>query len=178
MIQRGVLPYHWKNAVHLTVNDLYNDYYIYVYDPQASPKFHIPIPLTLGDNVMTKTNSHGSVSYYKITLKVVRHELDDGTCVQYPDSAGHQSFGECVEKENQRKAMPVLGCMPAWMSGKDQCNTEILRTAMSTHYSYWLASLVVGSKNGFHYESLACRQPCNHILVNAKLLNSKFGPKH
>ena len=173
MIQRGVLPYHWKNAVHLTVNDLDNDYYIYVYDPQASPKFHIPIPLTLGDNVMTKTNSHGSVSYYKITLKIVRNELEDGTCVQYPDSDGHQSFNDCVEQENQRKAMPVLGCMPAWMSGQDRCNKKIPPTPAVKHISYWIYSVLTGSKNGFHYDSAACRRPCNHILVNARLLNTK-----
>ena len=176
MIQKGTSD--WKNAVSLKVNDLKNAYRIYVYDPTASPKFQVPIPLTIGDNVLTKTSSLGSVSFYKITLKEVKNELEDGTCVQFPDAAGHQSFGDCVEQENQRKAMQVLGCMPAWMSGKDQCNTKIPQTTASTHYSYWLASLVVGSKNGFHYESLACRQPCNHILVNAKLLNSKFGKKY
>ena len=173
MIKKG----HSKKGVHLTVNDLDNDYQIYVYDSKASTKFQVSIPFTNGDNILTKASPTGSVSYYKITLEVVRHELDDRTCVQYPGSAGHQSFGECVEKENQRKAMPVLGCMPAWMSGKDQCNRKIPQTAATTNFSLRLASLVSGSKNGLHYESEACRLPCSHILVKAKHLNTKFGNK-
>ena len=155
MIRKGT--FHWKNAVSLNVNDLDNDYHIYVYDSKASTKFQVPIPFTIGDNILTKTNRFGSVSYFKITLKIVRNELEDGTCAQYPDPAGHQSFGECVEKENQRKAMPVLGCMPIWMYGKFQCNQKVPQPSASTNFSSWLALLTTGSKNGFHYESPACR---------------------
>ena len=144
------------------------------YHSKVSTKFEVPTPFTIGDNVFTKRGQFGSVSYFKITLKVVRNELDDGTCVDYPDSAGHQSFGECVEQENQRKAMSVLGCMPTWMYGNYQCNRKIPKTSAVKNFLLWLASLITGSKNGFHYESPACRLPCSHILVNVKHLNTKL----
>ena len=164
MITRGT--FNWKNAVHLNVSDLNNDYHIYVYDSKVSTKFQVPTPFTIGDNIFTKKNQFGSVSYFKITLNVFMNELNDGSCGDYPDSAGHQSFGECVEQENLKKAMSVLGCMPAWMYGNYHCNSKIPKTTAVKNFSFWLASLNTGSKNGFHYESPTCQLPCNHIQVN------------
>ena len=52
MIKKG--SWNWKNTVHLTVNDLNNDYHIYVYDSKVSTKFEVPMPFTIGDNIFYK----------------------------------------------------------------------------------------------------------------------------
>ena len=167
---------HWKNCISLYLNGINEGsvYYVYVSDPSAAPKFQLPKPLLYGGRIGATTDNQSKVYYYNLVLTEKRIELDDGSCVDYPDAAGHDSYADCVEEENRKKILPVLGCMPPWLSGEAPCNKPVLKsTDEHEHIQQWLNSIYSKSKTGFHYEAESCSLPCTQISVHTTFQDIK-----
>ena len=48
------------------------------------------------------------------------NEMNDGTCKNY-DTDKNESYGQCMDTYLADLYKPELGCVPPWMSNKDQC---------------------------------------------------------
>ena len=166
----------YKNDVELYIREMIIDssYQVFVSDPAAAPKFQLPKPLLTGRIEAIAVN-HSKILYYNVILKETQMELDDGSCVNYPNAAGHNSYADCVEEENQRKILPVLGCMPPWLSDKSPCNKPFLMlTDEHANIQTKIFSIYAKSKTGFHYESASCPLPCTQISVNTIYQDVKY----
>ena len=158
-----------KNVLRIYIRNMLIDsvYKVFVSDPAAAPKFQLPKPLLIGDRIEAITVNRSTVFYYNLMLKETRMELDDGSCVDYPDAAGHDSYADCVEEENQRKILPVLGCMPPWLSEMTPCKEPIFMFEKQKPVQKWIGSIYRKSKTGFHYGAESCLLPCTQISVQA-----------
>ena len=108
----------WKHVKQFYLSDMSSRYRLYVSDPNAAPKFVLPMPLLTGDIMETLPDNKRIVYYYKVIIKEIQIKLEDGSCTNYPDEHGHESYDKCIEMENRRSIMPVLGCMPPWLSDR------------------------------------------------------------
>ena len=166
----------WKNYISIYLKGMKVDstYFVYVSDPAAAPKFQLPKPLLHGDRMEAKASNQSKVFYYNLVLTEKRVELDDGSCVDYPDAAGHDSYADCVEEENQKKILPVLGCMPPWLPDKAPCNKPFLKsTEEHEQIQQWIYSIYSRSKTGYHYEAESCLLPCTQISVHSTFQDIK-----
>ena len=108
----------WKNAKTIYVSDMSSRYRIFVSDPKVAPKFVLPMPLLTGNIMEALPDNKSLVFYYKVIIKEIQIKLEDGSCTNYPDEHGHESYDKCIEMENRKIIMPVLGCMPPWLSDR------------------------------------------------------------
>ena len=58
-------------------------------------------------------------------LQMTVNEMDDGTCKNYNTDKG-ESYGQCMDTYLAGVYKPELGCVPPWMSHKDQCKGEFM----------------------------------------------------
>ena len=159
----------WKNYISIYLVGKMEDsvYYAFVSDPAAAPEYQLPKPLLNGDRMEATTANYSKLYYYNIVLTERQVELDDGSCVDYPDANGHKSYADCVEEENQRKILPVLGCMPPWLSDRSPCNKPFLKTTDEHEQTQqWITNILTRSKTGYHYEAESCTRPCTQISVH------------
>ena len=108
----------WKHARQFYLSDVSSRYRIYISDPNAAPKFVLPMPLMTGDIMEALPDNKSLVFYYKVNIKEIQIKLEDGSCTIYPTELGHESYDKCIEMENRKIIMPVLGCMPPWLSDR------------------------------------------------------------
>ena len=105
------------------------NYVVFISDPSATVHFQLPNPLLTGVSIRIEVSSNViTTSYYSIKIKERQVETGDGSCTKYPDQAGHANYGDCVEDENRRRILPVLGCMVPWISSRDQCKAPLQRS--------------------------------------------------
>ena len=57
-------------------------------------------------------------------LQMTVNEMNDGTCKNY-DTDKNESYGQCMDTYLADLYKPELGCVPPWMSDKDQCKGKI-----------------------------------------------------
>ena len=79
------------------------EYLVYISDPNAGPKYQLPKPDMTGDNLKINCSPTSITQAYTIQLKETRLESGQGSCTEYPDAAGHQSYPDCIDDENKRK---------------------------------------------------------------------------
>ena len=106
------------------------EYVVFVSDPAATLPYLLPNPLTTGESMKIGIHPNSvtkRTEYYSVELTERQVKSGDKSCINYPDQAGHASYADCVEDENQRRILPVLGCMVPWMSRKNQCTQPIQR---------------------------------------------------
>ena len=99
----------WANNIPIYINNTDSEYQIFVSDPGAVPKFQLSYPLMTGDRIIVTPYNSQRIYYYDLVLRETKIELDDGTCVDYPDPQGHQDYADCVDAEIRERIMPVLG---------------------------------------------------------------------
>ena len=166
----------WKNVISIYINDSDSNYQLFVSDPRATPNFQLPRPLMTGDKIIVAPHAMNRIHYYNIRLKETLAELDDGSCTNYPDAAGHASFTDCVEDENRGIILPVLGCLPPWLSTATACTGHFMRnTTAKKDLSWWFHFLYERSKMGSSYQSPSCLPPCKHFSVHSVLQDIKSG---
>ena len=62
---------------------------VFVSDPRVSPRFKLPDPLIIGDEIKIEPNPNASLKMsksYNVQLKETSVETGDASCVFYPDS--------------------------------------------------------------------------------------------
>ena len=166
----------WKNVISIYINDSDSNYQLFVSDPNATPNFQLPRPQMTGDKIRVAPYRKNQIHYYNIRLKETLAELSDGSCTDYPDAAGHHSFSDCVEDENKGIILPVLGCLPPWLSRVEACTSHIIRnTTAKEDLSWWFHTLYARSKIGSSYQSTSCLRPCKYISVHSVLQDVKTG---
>ena len=165
----------WKNVFPIYIHDSNSKYQVFVSDPRAAPKFQLPKPLMTGAKIIAQPTETNKIHYYNIIIKEIRNELDDGSCAPYPDTEGHQTFTACVEAENNGIILPVLGCLPPWLSDSSACTAHIRNSTDKKDLSLWFYKLYQRSKMGFHYKSASCLPSCRHLAVHSVLQDIKTG---
>ena len=159
---------HWQNFFIVYIYDKESTYEIFISDPGMAPRFQLAKPLITGDRIIVKPTEMTRIHYYNIFLHEKKLNLNDGSCTNYPDQDGHQNFAECVEEENARKLLPVLGCNPPWMLNVKSCAKKLAKNTTIIAMASWLSLLHETSKTGYHYESKMCLKPCKQIFVRIK----------
>ena len=94
-------------------------YMVYITDEASDLHFQIQRPLTTGDKMVIDIPCNTTmqlIAYYSVELTERQVKTRDGSCSEYPDQAGYASYQDCVEDENRRRILPILGCMVPWMS--------------------------------------------------------------
>ena len=162
-----------RNSITIVIEGVGVPFHIYVFDPLAAPNFQLPMPLMTGEHISVKRKPYVVAYSYNIVLKETRNKLKDGSCAEYPDSSGHKTYTDCVETEIRGKILPVLGCMPPWMSDKDQCTGPVLRPQGPPKFLEWFNYLHTASKTGFFYQSESCLLPCSRFSVNTILIEKR-----
>ena len=115
------------------------------------------------------TTKQDRIYYYQVILKETQNELDHDSCANYPNEAGHKDYTDCVAAETRRRIMPLLGCMPPWLSYESICTEPISMKPAYKSLTNWLVLLYQRSKTGFFYDSNTCALPCNQISVKTVL---------
>ena len=165
----------WKNMFPIYIKDSNSKYQVFVSDPRAAPKFQLPKPLMTGAKIIAQRTQTNKIHYYNIIIKEIRNELEDGSCTHYPDTRGHQTFTACIENENNRIILPVLGCLPPWLSESEACTGHIRNSTDKKDLSLWFYKLYQRSKMGFHYQSVSCLPSCRQFAVHSVRQDIKTG---
>ena len=166
--------------VFLTSNGMYKislylngtgDYMVSVLDPEAAPRYQLPFHQMAGitpsiylrpDQIIRK--------YYSIQLTYHRNQASDGSCMNYPDQHGHESFADCIEAENRKKTLPVLGCMLPWMSKLNHCSGFQAITPGSQALMELLSSAYEHAKLGLLKKDSSCPPPCDMLIARGRYL--------
>ena len=90
--------------------------------------------------------------------------------MNYPNQHGHGSFAECMDAENRKKTMPVLGCMLPWMSKSNQCSGLQAITLGSQALLELLSIAYEHAKLGLLKKDLSCPPPCDVLVARGKYL--------
>ena len=151
-------------------------YVVYITDVASDLHFQIQRPLATGDKMSIKipvNTTMNKQAFYSVELTERQVNTGDGSCINYPDQAGHTSYHDCVEKENQRRILPILGCMVPWMSNENQCTGFLERLPKHEVYLQWIKDVYKNSVAGDFYHSLSCLLPCNLVTAHAANLEDR-----
>ena len=146
------------------------EYMVYVLDPSTALHYQLPTNQMTGDRPRIRIGSTPTRKYYSVKLKERRVLTGDGSCAIYPGKTGHDSFADCVDEENQKKILPVLGCMVPWMSDRDQCKGLIERLPKQEDLIKWLGFVYDYAKPGFIDNYNSCPPPCTTLTATGKYL--------
>ena len=149
-------------------------YIIFISDDAAILNFQLPYPLMTGERIKIsipeiQDSNHRTrqKEYYSVQIFETVDNSGKGLCTNYPTQK-FTSYANCVEKENRRMILPVLGCMVPWMSDKDTCRTPIPRLPAHQDVISWLKQTYQYAFTGFNFRSMACRLPCHLLSSHAK----------
>ena len=150
-------------------------YVVYITDAASDLHFQIQRPLSTGDQMSIDIpfNTTMIQAYYSVELTERQVKTGDGSCSEYPDKAGHTSYQDCVENENRRRTLPILGCMVPWMSVKYQCKGVLKRLPNHKVVIKWIREVYRNALAGDYYYSSACLLPCTQVTADATYLQGK-----
>ena len=149
------------------------NYVVYITDRASALHFQLQRPLTTGDKIhldIPDNFTMRKIASYNVELTERQVTIRDGSCTKYPDEAGHASYPDCVEDENRRRILPVLGCMVPWMSDEDQCKEAIQRMPKHDDIFKWIQSIYKNTWTGNHYRFSSCPLPCTLVSAHANVL--------
>ena len=160
-----------KHSVYFKEN---GEYFVSISDSTVTLRHYLPMPLMTGDRmrVNIRPDQPKKKHYYSATIKETIIETEDGSCAIYPGHANFESYSDCVDEENHRKILPVLGCMVPWMSDSDQCIGPVQRLPKHDILIKWLKFDYKNSKTGFQYKSLGCPLPCTQLSAHSNYIRS------
>ena len=130
-------------------------YIIFISDDAATLNFQLPYPLMTGERIKIsipemKDAYYRQKEYYSVQIFETVDNSGKGLCTAYPTQK-YTSYANCVEQENRRLIMPVLGCMVPWMSDKDTCHTPIPRLPAHQDVIAWLKQTYHYAFTGFNF---------------------------
>ena len=89
-------------------------------------------------------------------------------CRSYP-TGEFQSFKECNLASDDENIMPVLGCVPPWMSPRNKCNETVTVPASKfDRLAFAQQSNIDLIRAGLSYSSRSCKGECNKKSVKSK----------
>ena len=122
-----------------------------------------------GDPILVEKPNSSLAYMYRYSLQlqeVVRTDVG-WMCQLYGPDQPYISYAACVEAEDRRTILPVLGCMPPWMSATDQC-TGLRHNSLA--YQKMLPRLRVRVQQGFSFvpyvSPSSCLPPCQQVQVH------------
>ena len=96
-------------------------YIAYILDHSLSTPYQLN-SLMSGGSIQIHTVAGSFIKeYYTVDLKEQHFLETSEDCTVYPDKYGHATYAQCIEEENREKMLPLVGCLPPWMSNIDQC---------------------------------------------------------
>ena len=143
----------------------HGEYFVSISDPKATLQYYLPMPLMTGDRIKVEVGPEETKKhYFSVHMKEKIVNTADGSCAMYPGHDNFESYSDCVDAENRKRILPIIGCMVPWMSDKDQCKDPILR--LQTHKSFinWLEVVYRNSKTGFFINLLVALYPALYCL--------------
>ena len=152
------------------------NYIVFITDVASGLHYMIERPLTTGDKMIIDIPANMTMSYqeyYSVELTERQVNSGDGTCTNYPDETGHINYGACVEEENQRKILPVLGCMIPWLPGEDHCSGVLERLPKHEDVLKWIKVMYRDAFTGDLYHSSSCQLPCTRVTAHATFLQER-----
>ena len=161
-----------KFTFHLKKGGIYD---VYITDVASSLHFQLQTPLTTGDKIhfdIPVNFTRRKTADYTVELTEKQVTTQDGSCTNYPDKAGNANYQDCVEEENSRRILPILGCMVPWMSDEDQCSVVMKRLPEHEDIFKWLKLVYYWSWTGSGYRFSSCSLPCTMVSAHAKFLHA------
>ena len=149
----------------------HSEYFVIVTDPAAANLFQMPSSLMTGDKTTIKVSSAKKYIDYSIQLEESTIDLDDGSCVQYPNQK-HASYSDCVDDELRGKILPILGCMVPWMTRKDHCSDRFQQLPKHEALIDWLYNVGLSSWGGIQYHADFCPFPCTLLSAHSTFQQS------
>ena len=93
---------------------------------------------------------------------------DQGFCKSYP-TGEFQTFKECNLASDDEEIIPVLGCLPPWMSPRNHCNETVTVPASKfNRLAFGQQSNIDLIRAGMAYSSRSCQGECNKKSVESK----------
>ena len=148
-------------------------YLAFITDIAGALQFQFHRPLTTGDSIGIEIPPDKALrKRVKYTIELTERQVNtlDGSCTNYPDQAGHTSYKDCVQEENKRRILPILGCMVPWMSAQDQCKGVLKRLPIHDHILQWIRLLYRHIYSGDYLNFPSCPLPCNLVSAHAEFL--------
>ena len=98
---------------------------MFITDPYRQYNYAVDFSSHQGDKITFKKAS--KTYFYKVSLKATKSRaVEGGDCLE-------DSFKDCVQKNLEDIFLPVLSCIPPWMSDEKQCRETLTN---STIYDY------------------------------------------
>ena len=101
------------------------EYHVFITDPYRQYNYAVDFASHQGDKIKFKKDV--KTYFYKVTPKATKSRSADG------GDCSENSFKECVQKNLEDIFLPVLSCIPPWMSDEKQCKETLTN---STIYEY------------------------------------------
>ena len=152
------------------------NYIVFITDVASGLHFMIERPLTTGEKMIIDIPANTTMlknAFYSVELTERQVKLGDGSCTNYPDESGHINYGACVEEENRRRILPILGCMVPWLPGEDQCSGVLERLPKHGDVLKWIKVLYRNAFAGDFYHSSSCHLPCTQVTAHATYLQER-----
>ena len=169
--QCKVIEHHLKRLfiVDFLSNSEDTKYDLFVVDPITFTNFVLPYSQMSGNNINIDV-SPKITTYKDFSIKLKKKRVLTGSCMEYPTD-NFNTYADCTEDENERKIMPILGCMIPWMSKKHQCLGHIKRPPGQEKLVEWLYEIVDSTWAGFQVEVLL--SACHLSIIGTLLMTVK-----
>ena len=148
-------------------------YQVFVSDPAITLSFNLPYSTMTGDAIQMQSNSNASetrkLETYRVALKETNVKKGDGTCMDYLNDEENGNYTECIHKDNEKRILPVLGCMIPWLSQKDICLNPMVKPLNFKKLEKWIHAMVNHGWSGTQYSAgSSCPTPCTFVSPHAK----------
>ena len=178
LIEKFILPYghckqieNIKNLEKIYIHTNTTDLKIFVTDPAKSYYYRLSETSIEGDSLHLAPDLNFTIKHrLKYTLELEETHLDKDKEGEHCDDYGagtYATYADCIEIKMRERFIPLLGCMPPWMSPTNQCQGIV-----EDHYGYEnktdMHHLITIMESANDYSFQHCPVPCIKTRIHSK----------
>ena len=146
---------------------------VYITDPSKRVYYAVSEASFTGDHIgytatpnVTNRQLH---FYFEVEVKVLNKDYPGEDCTDYGSESHPESYADCIDADHQAEFMPLLGCMPPWMSKNSQCKGYVNKSLDYSKNST-IKALLYNTLIGLDYSVPGCKTPCHQMKITSRLL--------
>ena len=147
---------------------------IYITDPSRRVYYAISEASFTGDRigyaVNPDTGNRDLFYHLEVAERALKEDDPGEDCTDYGSESHPGSYADCFDAAHLAEFLPLLGCMPPWMSRNRQCEGNILNKPRSYLENTTMESLIYKKLIGLDYSLEACKVPCHQMKITSRLL--------
>ena len=147
---------------------------IFITDPSRRVYYSISEASFIGDRIGYAVNRAAGNRdlYYHLDVeeRVLNKDYPGEDCTDYGSESHPGSYADCFDAAHLAEFLPLLGCMPPWMSKNRQCEGYISNNPSNYHTNTTMKTLIYNNLIGQDFSLEACKVPCHQMKITSRLL--------